>query len=162
MREPPALSFVFNGPAVVQTAVCCQCFNKLPQTRSPLVHGKSPRVSERHGRGWGTPLLLATGVRRSWPEKCTTGCSILRNSSQECPRLNPKLLLGWACRDPHQHCLNPWVVGAGQFFPVSLNASRRQPLEKNERDELSIVHIHMRPYKSLRGLNPLFQEDRGF
>lgn len=70
---------------------------------------------------------------------------------------------GWARRGSHQHRLKPWVVGAGQFFPVSLNTFRWQPsLEKSERDELSIVHIHMWPYESLRGLNPLFQEDKGF
>lgn len=91
---------------------------------------------------------------------------MLRNSSQECLWLNPELLGvgrdGWACRGPHQHRLNPWEVGAGCFFPVGLNASRWQPLEKSKWGELSIVHIHMQPYESFQGLNPLFQEDRGF
>lgn len=33
---------------------------------------------------------------------------------------------------------------------------------RNERGGLSIVHAHTQLYKTLQGLNPLFQEDRGF
>lgn len=161
-----ASSIHLYGPAVTQAVVCCWCFNKLPRPGahglvwagrglprfiqpSPTVvsreYSLSVRGTERPARGWGTPLLLASGMRRSQLEKCTAGCSALRNSSQERPWLTLLLVVGWGGEAGHAGALpsiacSPAWLGTGRFFPLSLNVSRRQ---KSEGDELT----HEWPYK---------------
>lgn len=57
------------------------------------------------------------------------GCSMLRNSSQECPWLNSELLLGWGGMAGLQG-LSRLCCEPEQFFPVNLSASCWQPLQK--------------------------------